>query len=70
MKWIFSVLSIGDKNSFDEFKSHTYHEFVNQCLFLNYEGCEKGYHSSCLSAGILDAAKMDSKGYNRSVIDA
>lgn len=29
------------------------------------KGCEKGYYSSCLSAGMLDAARMDSKGYNR-----
>ena len=28
-------------------------------LSLYCSGCEKGYHSSCLSAGILDAAKVD-----------
>ena len=27
--------------------------------FISPAGCEKGYHSSCLSAGILDAAKVD-----------
>ena len=31
---------------------------VFSILFL---GCEKDYHSSCFSAGILDAAKKDSK---------
>ena len=28
-------------------------------IYISPAGCEKGYHSSCLSAGILDAAKVD-----------
>ena len=28
-------------------------------IYISTAGCEKGYHSSCLSAGILDAAKVD-----------
>ena len=28
-------------------------------IYFSPAGCEKGYHSSCLSAGILDAAKVD-----------
>ena len=32
---------------------------------IHNTGCEKDYHSSCLSAGILDAAKADGKGYTR-----
>ena len=32
---------------------------LNFIIFISPAGCEKGYHSSCLSAGILDAAKVD-----------
>ena len=33
------------------------HFIINN--FISPAGCEKGYYSSCLSAGILDAAKVD-----------
>ena len=39
---------------------------VSLSLIASPAGCEKGYHSSCLSAGILDAAKQD-QNYTRKV---